>query len=196
MAENKLDSTYWTDRYQNQRDGWDIGKISTPLKEYFDQLENKNLEILIPGSGRGYEGLYLLEQGFTNVHFLDFSPEPLAFIKSQRSDLKDQFLHQDDVFKYQGQYDLIIEQTMFCALDPTLRQAYILKMHELLKVGGKLVGLFFNREFDGGPPFGGNRDEYRTYFESCFSEFSMEDCYNSIAPRMGSELFVKAIKTD
>ena len=42
---------YWEERYQKQDTGWDIGTISTPLKEYIDQLTDKKCRILLPGAG-------------------------------------------------------------------------------------------------------------------------------------------------
>ena len=76
-----LSADYWSERYQNNQAGWDLGQISPPIKAYIDQLEDKNLRILIPGCGSGYEGSYLWEKGFTNVHLLDFSSEPIAKLK-------------------------------------------------------------------------------------------------------------------
>ena len=149
MEDDKLDEAYWTERYHEKRDGWDIGSVSTPLKTYFDQLTDKDIKILIPGCGRGYEGLYLDHLGFTNVYFMDLSKAPLDFIKAQSSSLRAEQLLQTDFFKHEAQYDLIIEQTMFCAINPKLRQAYATKAHQLLKKGGKLVGLMFNRNFEG-----------------------------------------------
>ena len=35
--------------------GWDIGYVSTPIKEYFNQVKNKELKILIPGGGNSYK---------------------------------------------------------------------------------------------------------------------------------------------
>ena len=65
--ESKLNTNYWSKRYQNNETAWDIGAPSTPLKEYIDQLENKNIKILIPGCGNAYEAQYLFENGFKNV---------------------------------------------------------------------------------------------------------------------------------
>ena len=48
---NKFNKEFWTKRYQDNEAGWDLGTISTPLKEYIDQLTDKNLRILIPGAG-------------------------------------------------------------------------------------------------------------------------------------------------
>ena len=33
-----LDSNSWNDRYLSNNTGWDVGYITTPLKDYFDQL--------------------------------------------------------------------------------------------------------------------------------------------------------------
>ncbi len=63
-----LDEKFWDSRYQSENTGWDIGQISTPLKAYFDQLDNKKLKILIPGGGNSYEAEYLFEKGFKNVY--------------------------------------------------------------------------------------------------------------------------------
>ena len=41
MKENKLDNSFWNLRYQNNETGWDLGKISEPIKAWFDNQENK-----------------------------------------------------------------------------------------------------------------------------------------------------------
>ncbi len=192
----ELDENYWSNRYQNNTTGWDIGSISQPLKEYVDQLEDKNISILIPGCGNSYEAEYLLQNGFTNIILIDIS----ALLCKQLEIKLAAYLHNrleiicQDFFDHKGQYDLILEQTFFCALDPLLRKKYAAKMHELLKPGGKLVGVLFNKNFEGGPPFAGNENEYRQLFQQQFSIVKMEPCYNSVAPRSGSELFINFIK--
>ena len=103
-------------------------------------------------------------------------------------------LHQD-FFELDGEFDLILEQTFFCALDPKLRQSYSIKMNELLAENGKLVGVLFNREFGNDtPPFGGDKTEYQTYFNDYFDFKVMENCYNSIPPRAKTELFINLKK--
>ncbi|MEP0714429.1 MAG: SAM-dependent methyltransferase, partial [Algoriphagus sp.] len=68
---------------------------------------------------------------------------------------------------------------------------YALKMLSLLNPGGKLVGVWFDREFDfDGPPFGGNANEYKVLFEKYFEVKECSPCYNSIPERMGSEVFM------
>lgn len=189
-----LDENYWDQRYQNNETGWDIGTISTPLKAYIDQLKDKSIKILIPGCGNAHEAEYLYNSGFTNVFVIDLSKIPLNNFANRVPEFPKSHLIQGDLFDFTGQFDLILEQTIFCAIEPKLRNAYAKKTAELLAPNGKLTGVLFNREFVGGPPFGGNIDEYKSYFEIYFSNVSIEPCYNSIKPREESEVFMVCLK--
>jgi methyl halide transferase len=189
-----LDKDYWNQRYANNDFGWDVGAITTPLKNYFDQLTDKNLKILIPGAGNSYEAEYLYNMGFKNVFVLDFAFEPLKNIIVRCAGFPVTQLIQQDFFSHEEQYDLIVEQTFFCAIDPRLRSLYPKHAHQLLKPGGKLAGVLFNCEFDkAGPPFGGTKKEYVPYFKPYFEFKVFEDCYNSIKPREGRELFINLV---
>jgi hypothetical protein len=98
-------------------------------------------------------------------------------------------------FQHEGQYDLILEQTFFCAINPALRKDYVAKMKTLLMPEGKLVGVLFDKEFDKeGPPFGGCKCEYEPLFKNDFHFKTFEACYNSAKPREGSELFMIAVR--
>lgn len=185
-----MDANFWEQRYQNKSTGWDIGFVSTPIKTYIDQLDDKQLQILVPGAGNGYEVAYLYDQGFTNTHVVEIAETPLENIKKQCPSIPEKHLFQRDFFEHTGTYDLIIEQTFFCALDPKLRKDYVKNMFDLLKPKGKLAGLFFDFPLDEkGPPFGGNLEMYTSYFSEYFNVKLMTRCYNSIEPRMGKELF-------
>ncbi|MCS7037470.1 MAG: SAM-dependent methyltransferase, partial [Saprospiraceae bacterium] len=58
-----------------------------------------------------------------------------------------------------------------------------------------LAGVLFDRDFEGGPPFGGHAEEYRALFEPLFRIHTLEPCYNSIPPRAGAEVFIILKKT-
>ncbi len=192
----ELDNEYWSNRYMRDTSAWDVGSITTPLKEYISQLTDKHIAILIPGCGNSYEAEYLLKQGFTNITLIDISTVLCKKLKEKFEAYSPKRLSIicGDFFEHSGGYDLVIEQTFFCALSPSLRIQYVNKMYDLLMPGGKLAGLLFNREFEGGPPFGGTENEYRRLFQEKFTIAVMENCYNSIAPRNGAELFVKLVK--
>ncbi len=187
-----LDEKYWNDRYLNEDAAWDIGYPSTPLVQYIDQLTDKHIAILIPGGGNSYEAGYLLQQGFTNITVVDFAAFVCENLKKRYSTYLDKELKiiQSDFFELHGQYDLILEQTFFSALEPVLRKDYADKMYALLKPGGKLAGVVFNRHFDDSPPFGGDITEYRELFSQHFQIKTMEPCYNSIEQRAGNEAFI------
>lgn len=193
-----LDSAYWNNRFELNNTPWDIGYVSTPIKEYADQLTDKNISILIPGCGNSYEAEYLLQNGFTNITLVDISPTLTKKLEVKfNTHLKKQLtIITGDFFNLNGQFDLIIEQTFFCALNPEIRQDYVNKMYELLKPEGKLAGVMFNKNFEGGPPFGGTKEEYEKLFGEKFMIKTLEPCYNSIEPRKGAELFILVRKTE
>lgn len=192
-----LNDKYWSERYISNQTRWDLGQVAPALKAYFDQLPDKNISILIPGCGNAHEAEYLLQQGFTNITLIDISEILVAALREklksyiEKGNVK--VIHQD-FFLHQGSYDLIVEQTFFCAIDPSLRPNHAKKMAELLKPNGKLVGLLFDCEFDGGPPFGGSKEEYSAYFKPYFEFKIFEKCTNSIPPRAGNELFINLIR--
>jgi methyl halide transferase len=184
-----LSKDYWNNRYETAETGWDLKTISPPLKAYIDQLTDKNLRILIPGCGSGYEADYLLKQGFQDVTVIDFAPLAVEKMQSYMSEYQNINIICTDFFTHTGKYDLILEQTFFCALNPDLRTKYVQKMSELLNKNGKLVGLLFGVQFPNNPPFGGSREEYLDLFSNTFKINLLEPCYNSVKPREGNELF-------
>ena len=185
-----LDKNYWEEKYKTQSTGWDLGEISTPLKAYIDQLDNKNLKILIPGAGHAHEAEYLWRKGFSNITIVDIAKRPLENFKQRVKDFPSKQLIEMDFFEHSDSYELIIEQTFFCALHPSLRGKYADKTHELLNKKGKLVGLLFNFPLtEDGPPFGGSETEYVSLFGPLYNIKSLGSAYNSIKPRQNKELF-------
>lgn len=190
-----MNSDFWSDRYLQNNTPWDMGSPSPPLIAYLQRLYNKEQKILIPGAGNAYEAEWLWQNGFKNVFVLDISREPLRNFQNRLSSFPEDQLLCEDFFNHIDQYDLIVEQTFFCALPPHLRQDYAQKMYSLLKPGAKLFGLLFDFPLtEEGPPFGGSREEYERYFDSLFSIHRMERSYNSIKPRAGKELFFELIR--
>jgi len=186
-----LDESFWNNQYDANTMGWDLGEVSPPIKAYIDQLANKDLRILIPGCGNSYEAVYLLQQGFTNITVIDIAPTLVIRLQEKYKRNASIKIIQGDFFEHTGEYDIILEQTFFCALDPSLRENYVSKMHQLLAPGGKLAGVLFNREFEQqGPPFGGSESAYKLLFEKHFKTLVFETCLNSFSKRKGTELFV------
>jgi SAM-dependent methyltransferase len=185
---------FWKARYETGETGWDIGFVSTPLKNYFDTLTQKDQRILIPGCGNAYEAQYLLDQGFSNITLIDIAPLVVERLKKKFEGQAGIKIICGDFFSHSESYDLIIEQTFFCALPPVLRPNYVKHMHTLLNpTKGKLAGLLFDKIFDKeGPPFGGTKLEYVDLFKILFTFVTLNRAMDSIAARAGTELFFVA----
>lgn len=190
-----LSEEFWDNRYKENNIGWDLGEISTPIKIYIDQLTNKNARILIPGGGNSYEAEYLHKNGFKNVFVVDMSKTALENIKKRVPTFPSENLIYSNFFDLDTTFDLVFEQTFFCALNPNLREDYVRKMTEVLSENGKIVGLLFKVPLnEDHPPFGGNKEEYIKRFSQFFSIDIMDDCYNSVESRAERELFIKLVK--
>ena len=194
QCDTPLDKTYWNNQYLSQNIGWDLGEVSPAIKNFIDTLTDKNLSILIPGCGNAYDAEYLLQQGFTNITIVDIAPELVNKLQQKFANYKQIKVFNHDFFELNGSFDLIIEQTFFCALPPKLRQLYVYKMYHLLNSNGRLIGLLFNRQFEKNPPFGGSILEYEQLFKIAFNFSPLNICENSIKPRANSEVFIDFYK--
>ena len=108
------------------------------------------------------------KKGFS-VTAVDFAETPIHNLETNARSLSLSIeTIKKDIFDltpdYSSQFDYIIEQTCFCAIDPLKRKQYSNLVHDLLKVGGKLIGLWMPLDkdiIDGGPPFGVKENEIK-----------------------------------
>ncbi|MGB1038445.1 MAG: SAM-dependent methyltransferase [Bacteroidia bacterium] len=185
---------YWDKRYQDAQTGWDIGYANKVLTDYVEANLAKNSRILIPGAGRAYEVEYLWNKGYTNIYACDFSDiAKQTFLKINPSFPAEQYFVKD-FFELDKTFDIVIEQTFFCAINPTMRVDYKNKMHAILNNGGRIYGLLFDMTKEDGPPYGGSKQEYTDLFSSDFEILQLKKCEHSIAPRMGNELVIELLK--
>lgn len=193
--ENELDASFWNRCWQSGQTGWDIGHASPPIVRFLENYPNKEATVLIPGCGNAYEAEWMADNGFRDITLLDIAEAAVARLKEKFRDRPQVKIINGDFFQHEGKYDLIIEQTFFCAQVLERRAEYVKKMASLLKEGGALAGLLFGKTFEmPGPPFGGEADEYTALFKPYFHIKKMEPCYNSIPPRAGAELFIHLVK--
>lgn len=194
-CENPIDKEYWDSKWGSNQVGWDVGSATPAITNYMAQYENKNAAILIPGCGNAYEAEFLVANGFTNITLIDIAPNAVSKLKEKFATDTQVRVICGDFFEHQDNYDLIIEQTFFCAISPNKRKDYAKKTASLLNENGKIIGLLFDKIFENqGPPFGGCPCEYKPIFEPYFTIKTMKECYNSILPRAKSEVFINLIK--
>ncbi|MBS1662005.1 MAG: methyltransferase domain-containing protein, partial [Bacteroidetes bacterium] len=110
-----LDPQFWNDLYHYNLTAWDMGQVSPPLEAYFSQLNDKTQSILIPGCGNGYEAAWLIEHGFTAITVIDISDLLTSRLRAKFETAPIDIIT-GDFFHHTGSYDLIVEQTFFCAL--------------------------------------------------------------------------------
>lgn len=190
-----LDKSFWNLRWETHNTGWDIGYPSPPIVEYMKRYSDKNVAILIPGCGNAHEAEFLANNGFTNISLVDIAPKAVEILKEKFKANPAIKIFCTDFFEFEGQFDLMIEQTFFCTHYPWRREKYVKKANSLLKSGGRIIGVLFASEFEfEGPPFGGTKSDYKKIFEPFFEIKNMEECYNSIPPRAGNELFIEFVR--
>ena len=189
-----LDKNYWDKRYIYNKTEWDLGTFSPPIIHWLDQQKDKTINILVPGAGFGHEVIYAFENGFNNVYYLDYATKAVIKFKEKCPKFPEKQILIQDFFKLKKNdfFDVILEQTFFCALEPSLRNEYVIKCHKLLKNEGKVIGLLFNTNFNhDGPPFGGGTDDYIALFSKNFNLLEMGNSIHSVKPRKGNELWIE-----
>jgi SAM-dependent methyltransferase len=186
------DRDFWNSRWEKGETQWDIGYASPALVEFTENNIPKDARILIPGCGNAYEAEYLHRAGYTNLYIADLSPLPFENLLQRYPKFPENHCLTVNFFEISDSFDLVLEQTFFCALHPTERSSYVEQMYKILKPGGCLAGLLFNAEMNTDrPPYGGNETEYRKLFSNYFEIRRMEPCMNSIPPRADKEVFIE-----
>lgn len=192
-----LSADYWRERWSANQTGWDIGHPNHGLVAEVIKQFPKSTKILIPGAGSGYEAEALWESGYLNTYVCDWAPEAIERLRTSEVLAKaipnkeeaQARLIVADFFALTDSYDLILEQTFFCAIDPSQRERYVAQAAHLLKPIGKWLGILFDCHFPtSGPPFGGDAAAYMELFSKHFEVRSLERFKESIKPRQGKEL--------
>lgn len=186
---------YWEQRYRENNDPWDLKEPAPALLEFLHSGDFTQAKILIPGGGKGHELNWMYTHGYTQVFLLDWSEYSIQALKKLYPGIPENALICENFFKHEEKYDLILEQTFFCALPPEKRNEYARHTAELLNPGGILAGVWFNFPLsEKGPPFGGSMQEYQETLKPWFTSVQIELCYNSIPERQNKEVFIIARK--
>jgi len=189
MAENQYD---WQSLYEANDMRWDLGEVAPPFIKLWDAGKLPVGKVLIPGCGRGHEVMFLAEKGF-DVTGVDFAVGATSYLVKtlKERNLTGRVLHQDffaldDL--HTEFYDLVLEQTFFCAIPPIQRPEYCKTVARILKPGGKLIGLFYNTGEEGGPPHNTTLEDIETIFSKTFTIQELEITNWSVERRRGKEL--------
>ena len=191
---------FWEDIYLADDAGWDISGPTPVFSNLADDLSFG--KVCIIGSGKGHDAVMFAKKKF-NVTAVDFAPSAVASVNhfAEKSSVTVEVL-QEDIFNlpanYPETFDYVIEQTCFCAINPARRSEYETVVNQLLKPGGKLIGLWFPLDKlieDGGPPWGTTIEEVKSIFKDGWKIEKEEFPDLSIGPRKGREKLIVFSKT-
>ena len=191
MDEKDYKCDDWQRHYEENDLGWDLGQVAPPFVKLWQEEKLPLGKVLVPGCGRGHEVVFMAENGF-DVTAIDFSSGAVTYLKNalKKRNLEGRILHQDFFSldeSHEGVYDLVLEQTFFCAISPKQRRDYVLNVSRILKPGGILVGLFYHTDEQGGPPYNTTREDIEMHFSKKFEIQELDKTFLSAEQRKDKE---------
>jgi len=189
------ESKFWTQIYNTESPGWDLGREAVCLPSILPQLRLSKARVLVLGCGNGHDAAYFAEHGHvvTGVDFSEVAIQKAQQLYGSRDNLR--FI-QGDAFRlpenWAGQFDVIFEHTLYCAVSPDRRNELVRQWRRLLQPQGHLLGVFFVMEKRLGPPFGGSEWEVRSRLQKDFRALYWTRWRHSLPGRQGKELVVYA----
>jgi methyl halide transferase len=180
MTEKEYSREDWQGHYESNDLGWDLGQVAPPFVKLWEEEKLTVGKALVPGCGRGHEVIFLAENGF-EVTAIDFSKGAVTYLERalEERSLSGRVLYQDFFGldnSHDDVYDLVLEQTFFCAIAPRQRVDYALNVARILKPGGMLVGLFYHTNKEGGPPYNTTPEDIEVNFAK---NFKIQELYKT-----------------
>jgi SAM-dependent methyltransferase len=180
---------YWEHRYQTKDMSWDKGEPSPGLVDFLaTHPDLPRGSVAVPGCGTGHDVRAFVKAGFEGFGF-DLAPSAIALAEektrlagmSARFTLAD-FLRDEPPQKF----DWVFEHTLFCAIQPSERDAYVQAVLQWLKPGGNYLAVNYFRCEPKGPPWPTTREELGERFSPHF-ELLAEWTPRSYPNRMDKE---------
>jgi len=169
-----MSQQYWEDLYQKGDTRWDKGEASPGLADFLaGRPELPRGTVLIPGCGMGHDVRAWASHGFTALG-MDLAPSAVQLSRERSADLMREGAPIDfQLGDFLGDeprqpFDYVFEHTLFCAIQPAQRAAYVQAARRWLKPGGLYVAVFYLIPDTDGPPFGSTREEIHELFSPVF----------------------------
>src|SRR5579872_3691745 len=123
-----MNDTDWEARYQSGDMPWEKGEASPGLVDFLkDHPELAPGTVCVPGCGTGHDARIWARAGFAVTGY-DIAPSAirLARERTAAAGLTAQFERGDFLHNEPPQpFDWVFEHTLFCAIDPGQRDAYV-----------------------------------------------------------------------
>jgi len=159
----------WEALYQERDTRWDHGAPAPGLEDFLAAWpadEARQGAVLVPGCGRGHDARAWASAGF-DVLGLDLAPTAVSEASAiPGATTRLRFRTGDFLEDPPGDpVDWLFEHTLFCAIPPDRRDAYVRSAARWVRPGGHLLAIHYLQPADAeGPPHGVTVDEVRRRF--------------------------------
>jgi SAM-dependent methyltransferase len=182
----------WETRYRTCDMPWEKGAPSPGLVDFLAaHPELARGTVCVPGCGTGHDVRAWAQAGF-RAYGYDIAPSAirLGIERTKAAGLVAEF-QQLDFLRADPplQFDWIFEHTLYCAIEPGDRQAYLQAVRRWLKPGGQFLAVHYLIPDQDGPPFGVTRAELWADFSPYF-QLLEEWVPRSYPNRTGLELML------
>ena len=199
----------WDQHYQEKHTPWDKGEPAPPLVDWLANNPGRMIgRILVPGCGLGHDVRAIAAADEkAEIVGLDISPTAIEMVREIPTVSIERYREGDLFDLPEGMleaFDWVWEHTCFCAIDPELRDDYVLAVWTALRPGGSLLGVFYLDPYDdehqpgGGPPHGTSLAELEMRFEAS-GKFEIVEQYlpeQAYEGRDGKEMIVEMRRLD
>jgi cyclopropane fatty-acyl-phospholipid synthase-like methyltransferase len=162
---------YWEIRYRTRDMPWEKGAPSPGLVDFLAQRKGLARGIVcVPGCGTGHDVREWAKAGFEAYGF-DIAPSAIRLAResTRAAGLKAEFKRADFLrAEPPFAFDWLFEHTLFCAIDPADRDAYVAALLRWLKPAGHYLAVNYLIADQDGPPFGTDRPELERRFAPHF----------------------------
>lgn len=173
--DKSMNNPDWEDRYLANDMPWEKGEAAPGLVDFLAaHPELVRGSVCVPGCGTGHDVRAWANAGFT-VTGLDLAPSAmrLAREKTSAASLSAEFVQADFLAEQPKElFDWIFEHTLFCAIQPEQRDAYVESVRGWLKPRGDYLAVNYLIPDQDGPPFGTTREEVIARFSPRFELLS------------------------
>ncbi|CAN5588306.1 hypothetical protein BH10BDE1_BH10BDE1_32610 [soil metagenome] len=162
--EDATDAAWWDERYESGDTRWDGAGPHPLLDSLISPLKLTRCRVLILGCGAGHDAAWWERQGHI-VTGVDYSQEAVDRARANYGERDSLKWVRADAFKlpqeWTSRFDIVFENTMFCAIPPARREELVRAWWRLLTPRGRVIGLALIMDKLSGPPYGSSEWEIR-----------------------------------
>jgi methyl halide transferase len=167
-----VNETNWEALYQSGDTRWEKGAPSPGLVDFLAaHAELPRGTVLVPGCGMGHDARAWASKGFA-VTGMDLAPSAIRECQERtaQAGLKADFrLGNFLELEPFTRFDWVFEHTLFCAINPEQRDAYVQAVLRWLKPDGQFLAVHYMIRDKDGPPFGCEQQELMERFAAHFN---------------------------